>query len=513
MLVKASNAVSNLIWVVFIGVLSIMTVIANIRLFENILQQRLTGTRMVVIAAILCCGLIVLFLFRRRLYAVFQHHLLPWIGRNIYFLLFAVIVLSLGLRIVWVYQFPILGFEDDYAAYHDRASNYALGNYPPDDFVGLFPHVFGFSYVLGFVYKLLGSSIMTAAVFNIFLFVCSVVLLMLLFPPRQYPIRSLILVAVFAFWPAFIYYILVPNTECLFIALWLLILYIQKLVVHSSSVIQEIGLAVLLGGLLAGNNFIRPISNILIIAFILSLILIMIRKHICRKLLIIAVMIGCYYVCTLFINQGISAKAHIQTATLPIGFAFYAGMNPNPMGEEMGLWNLEDAGKFSDMVAQYKDTQLAQNAALQAGYTRLQNIVHDHQLLHFFYLKIRTAWGTDHWAIRYAAYQIETHPLHPEEWDQLQKIYSPLIAAGDVIYTAFLILVTLMVGYHFVKYRRTIGRFISFNCALLVIGTFLMLLFVESDPRYHLPGLLALMVIAVELIGSQANGKSVDGQE
>lgn len=516
---KLSSWSVRLIWMIFLLVMVIITLSANIR-FSELITHYITPMKMYWGFVALIGGIVLLGLFGKRIVHFLQNGFVPWISKHIYGVLIGMTALSLGLRALWISVFRVVGFEDDYAGYHERATSFAQGIFPQDNFVGLFPHTFGFPYILSFVYRVFGSSTLVPAIFNMVLIVLCIALFLLLFPPKQYPVRTFLFVTVFGLWPSFIFYVLVPNTEYFYMFLWLVIMVVLKQVGKTQSVGKECGLSVLFGFLLSSCNYVRPVGNVLMIAFLVSA-LFLLMKPWWRKGLMVGLVFVAYYLTAQWFNHQVGVKAQTEVATLPIGFAFYVGMNPNPIGGELGLWNMDDAGEFGILARQVNDPQKSQNLAIESGMDRLKKIVKDKELSHFLYLKTRTAWGTDHWAMHYSAYQVETHPKDEKSVALMAKLYEKLIIIGDFIYTVFLILVTIVLGRHFWKDRgRSIG-FLSLQCALLVIGTYLMLLFVESDPRYHLPALLAIFVLVAEAldpgkvearVGLDRKGKSLIGK-
>jgi hypothetical protein len=500
-MVKLSELLSKWIWILFFIVLMVITIIANIKFFENIVQH----FSMMIVAA-LCTVLVYLLLLiilsRKQIIRFIEKLRVPeLISKHVYTLLSIVILISFAVRVAWLYVFEITGFDSDFLGYHERAVNVAMGLFPRDEYAAMFPHVYGFSYLLGMVYKVFGSAVVVSQVLNLVLFAAAIGLILCLFPPKRQPVSSFISVAILGFWPSNIYFNLIANTETAFITLWLLITVILKLFLQSKKLPQALGFTAVLMLLLAICNFIRPISMILLIAFFMIVWISVQHLQVVKKIAITLVAIAVYYSGVSIIHHDISSKIQLEAAGLPIGFNLYVGTNPIKRGEDIGLWNVEDGAEMQGLFNEYQDAQKAHDLILGKGLTRINDTINSHRLLNFLYLKIKTAWGTESWALKLVDLHLENHARNHASSTLFSQLLNGLTALGDLLYVGFLTITTLLVCIQFKRWRIHSLSLTSFFCALFLIGIFLMLLVVESAPRYHVPGIMALLIIAAEISG------------
>jgi len=494
---KTTNVLTKSVMAIFCLVMILITVMSSIKLVENVYQY--VGLIASIIAIVLL-GAAALLLYRspRKI----RHALrgvIAFLTRRVSLLLAIVIGLALALRIGWLLEFNISEYLHDYLGYHERAMGYVDGQFPRDEYAALFPHVFGYSYFLSAVYGLFGSSVYAVQGLNLVLFLATATLLLCLFPPRQQPIQALTVTAVYGFWPSLIYYTILPNTESVFIFILVLAIFVQKKLIEVKSIPQEFGLSLALGFVLACCNFIRPISMVLLIAFCLTLFLFIHGKKVWRRMLIALIVIGVYFSSVSLFHDGIGRKIGLQTATFPIGFNVFVGTNPVKMGEDLGLWNEGDSVKLAQTFKELQNAQAAHDAMLELGIERLKGTADAGGLLEFIFLKMKTAWGTESWSLKLTDFHVENYAQNEGASGLLKKLYDGLIAGGDVVYTLFMLSIAILVIKRMRNSKLLPPNGTALFSALFVIGVFLMLVLVESDPRYHVPAIVAIFVLLGEL--------------
>jgi len=138
--------------------------------------------------------------------------------KNYYFnILFIGFILSL----IWVIAVPTVPFSDfDY--YHQIAKSVAAGGQWGDTYTTV-----GYSIVLGFLYKIFGSSFWVGKIFNLLLTLANYVLMLGIFNKINIKERDKkILFALFVFFPCNIFYNSILATEIIFTTLALCATYI-----------------------------------------------------------------------------------------------------------------------------------------------------------------------------------------------------------------------------------------------------------------------------------------------
>ncbi|MHA7964976.1 hypothetical protein ACX93W_12605 [Paenibacillus sp. CAU 1782] len=496
------------IWIILMIVVAAIALAANAKFLQNVYQY--VGLPLTIVCALLAAGSIWAIAYcikHEKLIVPLLKSWGGWLAARPLAVTIAVVSLSVILRGLWLYGFQIDQFESDFEAYFERAASYAGGIYPVDDYSALFPHVFGFSYVLGAVMKVFGSTMLVSQLFNIALYILSIVLLWFLFPAVRYPGRYLFCLFVISLWPSFIYFTTFANTEYMFILCWLLFLLVLKATFTAPfpKMVAFTGLLLLIAAL---SNFVRPIGSILVIIFVIMVLLSPGPWRLVRRGVLLVVGLVLYFGVSSLLNGFVSDHIQLQAAKMPIGFNVFVGTNPDMQGEDLGLWNANDSQALGLVYNELGDAQAAHDVMLEQGLERLQDWFGSGQGAFFLANKIKTAWGTDGWALQLIDAHMASYAKHEGAHQLYNKLHFKLLGLGDLLYT---LLLTAAACVLFVKLRRSSFKptgLVPLAAALFLIGTFLMLLLVESAPRYHVPGFIALLLaIAGPPADQEGNGQ------
>ncbi len=499
---RFTTIITRMIWMIFIVVVLAITATAGIKFFQNIEQRLgLAAMLLAILTAIAACYLVQKFARPQLTRAYLRMTRLC--SERTGLLLLIIVAVSVITRVLWLFLFQINQFESDYEGYHTRAEQYAAGQFMRDDYAALFPHVFGFAYVLGGVYKLFGSAIVVSQLFNLFLYLVAIVLLWYLFPARKYPISFLMSALFVSLWPSLIYFNTLANTEYLFIVCLLGFLLLLKHVVRKRF-IATIGMVILLMVFIVLSNFVRPIGNIFVIAFLIVLFFQFTSLSILKRVALAGVALVVFSFGSSYIYGQISRHVQLEVATLPVGFNLFVGSNPEKRGEDVGLWNMDDSSKLGQAYEKYGDAQKAHDEMLSNALDRYKQTLSNGQIIPFAYAKAKTAWGSDSWALLLIESHMASFHKSESSLKLYQKLHTPLIALGDLLYLAFLVAVAWLIIRKWRSKELYAQGTVAFTSALFLIGMFLMLLMVESAPRYHVPGLIALLLVAAQLL----NGSS-----
>lgn len=492
------------IWLIGLCVVVLIAVAANAKMIQNVYQY--TGPTITIFFFLAFVGglwfAVRSFLKRRYFVPLLQSWGAKLASRPLT-VTCGIAALSLLLRGLWLYLFQIGQFESDYEAYFERAVSYAGGVFPVDDYSALFPHVFGFSFVLGGVMKVFGSTMLVSQLFNIFLYLLSIVLLWFLFPARKQPGRYLFTLAVLSLWPSLIYFNTLANTEYLFIACFLLFLLVLKTTMNSRFALA-LPLSALLLLIAALSNFVRPIGSILVILF--AIVLVLTPRNLIQKIAILAIGITVYLGLTTVMNAFVSDHIQLQAAKMPIGFNLFVGTNPDMQGEDLGLWNAADSQALGLAYQETGDAQAAHDQMLRLGLDRLSDWFGNGQAPFFLANKIKTAWGTDGWALQLVDSHMASYAKQESALRLYSKLHLPLMGLGDLLYMLFLTGAAIILFMRLKQNRFIAPGLVPFAACLFLIGTFFMLLLVESAPRYHLPGFVALLLVLAGTSGEDAKG-------
>lgn len=173
-------------------------------------------------------------------------------------------------RIIWVVFIDTAPISDFYG-YNNYAINASKGFFHLyGEVYPLFPFKFGYSLILSVIYRIFGTDIMVAKVFNVVLSLGTVFLIYKLgeklFNERSGRIAGLI----FALWPAQIMYNSVAASEHVFMLFFLLAAWFFLLIENNNNVKNYI-LAAASGSMIALAYLIRPVSMILLPILIVCL--------------------------------------------------------------------------------------------------------------------------------------------------------------------------------------------------------------------------------------------------
>jgi hypothetical protein len=486
------------IWIILMIVAVLIALAANTKFLQNIYQY--VGLPLTIICGLLAAGGIWAITYCVKHDKWMVPLLKSW-GRRLaakpLFVTIAVVSFSILVRGLWLYTFQISQFESDFEAYFERAVSYAAGIYSVDDYSALFPHVFGFSYVLGAVMKLAGTTMLVSQLFNVALYILSIVLLWFLFPAARYPGRYLFCLFVISLWPSLIYFNTFANTEYMFIFCFLLFLLVLKATfkgAFTAPLPKMAALTALLLLITAFSNFVRPIGSILVIIFILAVLLSPGPWRLIQRGVLLLTGLVIYVGLSSLLNGFVSDHIQLQAAKMPIGFNVFVGTNPDMQGEDLGLWNAGDSQALGLVYNELGDAQATHDVMLDRSWERLRHWFGSGQGVFFLANKIKTAWGTDGWALQLIDAHMASYSKDAGAHQLYNKLHFKLLGLGDLLYTVFLTAAACVL---FVKLRRCGFKpdgMVPLAAALFLIGTFLMLLLVESAPRYHVPGFIALLL-------------------
>lgn len=283
----------------------------------------------------------------------------------------------------------------DYGTFFNQASVYSQSYHTTFNnlYIGLFNHVFGYSFVLSILFYIFGSRIIVAVLFNIVLSVISTVLIYLIgekcFDKKIGYLSSIlwIICPSQSLWNSFV------LSEPLYTCILLLIVY---LLISNADIVsnkKSIGLGILVGILLAIFNMVRPIGIIVLFAVFLWMFIISKQGKFITKLLLFGIITITYLVCKQGINYLIEDRNSVKLG----GFSWY-NINVGLNYKSYGSWNEEDWERVLGNVSKYSE-QGEKNPALKAQSEEKKIISKKIEGIkkpfEFFYKKSYTFIGSD----------------------------------------------------------------------------------------------------------------------
>jgi len=415
---------------------------------------------------------------------------------------------GLALRIYYIQTYPV-AMESDYKFYYDVANMIKDGTLlekSNNEYIALFPHTYGYSYLLSIVMGIFGSAPKVCLYFNA---VISMFTALFCYGIGKYlagGMAGISALIITCFWPSQIIFTNVNGSEAAFSfvlygAALLLVFVMKKFNGKNSKAFLSMPLHIIIGVLLSLAAAIRPMSLVFMIAVVLCLILlnyrlmykknineltfgtIFLSKGILRALLII---LG-YMICTQFVTAGISTE--IQKKIAGSGATGYSLM--------VGLNTKSDGGHSQETMDYLYDSYEATGSADAANQLcmdrAIESVKEDPEgTLVLLAKKFFLVWSNDDYATTTNIVTMNNQGLLTHERETL--MYN--LADINNIYYLFIVFLSIVgVGYLFVKDNNAQVFVVFF------VGAIVMHLLVEMQNRYHYYLLQTFAILAAVGLG------------
>lgn len=421
---------------------------------------------------------------------------------------FVILVLSAAfvLRYAVVLKLPMQP-ESDYKTYYEIAQMLKNGTLQEKgegycNYIAMFPHVIGYSYVLKNIFVLFGTSVFNGQFANILFSLGTVFLIYRITRKLGGRLAGVIALTAAAFWPSQILYINMLAAEYVFtFLLYLCILLFLHLAMDYDGTtkhgVRGIFLHILLGFLIALTAAVRPMALILLIAIILCLLPQKMKlPNIPRNSISIWVRFlgkgwlrGALILVSYMFLSGI-ITTNIEFAinkSLPsfgesFGYNLLVGLNTNSKGG----WNEEDSKFLYDNLESTGSAIEAQTASRDLALERLNT--DPKAVFNLFMNKYELLWENDDYGATWnQVFLQQQNQLTPERLSFLSQAQW----TNDVVYLVFT-LFSLMALIYMLQRKASY----LYVLILLYLGTAAMHLFVESQNRYHFHVLPVIMIAA-----------------
>lgn len=418
----------------------------------------------------------------------------------------SVLIAAIVVRILVIANFPMKP-ESDYKTYFEIAVLLKDGAIQKDgkgycDYIAMFPHVMGYSYILKTLFKVTGTSVLAGQYLNVFFSVMTVFFTYRIGRKLGGRTAGIIGLVLSAFWPSQVLYITMLSAEYsftffLFLSIWIFL----SLVIDYDKTTKKAGKGIfmhmLLGVLIALAAAIRPMALILLIAIVLTILpqkmklpsvhkntipltLRMLEKGWIRCILIIIP----YFILSNVITTNIELIVNktLPSASTSFGYNLLVGLNT----ESIGGWNDEDA---SLLYASMEQTGSATKAHITCRDLALQRIISNPEgIFNLFIHKYELLWGNDDYGATWnIAFLDEQGNLTKDRSDFLYALRD----VNNILYMIVIFLALISLIYLW----KTKGSF-AYVLVLVYLGTVAMHLFVESQNRYHYFILQIFMILA-----------------
>lgn len=425
-----------------------------------------------------------------------------WKIKRVWPLLAAIAVVSLFLRITWIYFVKAIPISDFYT-YHSLAEAIVNGDILYPKFISLFPHVIGYSKVLSVVYSLFGPQPDSAVAFNIALNIGILFLVYLIGKTLHDEKTGLVSAAIYAFWPSQIFYNSLVLTEPFFtFGLLFLIAFYLYAIKHIKNTVWRIPVFLFIGITAGFLKYIRPAIIILILSFLIHYLLIEYKYNLHSKdgkteLLIRAgiciLLVVSYTAASSFVLSRIENKIGIEVAKKPSGFYMLAGLNVDSDGK----WSAEDSALLESLISEGLTSDQIHEQLTETGLKRLKEM----NLYSFIKLQVnknKHMWGNDFKSIDYIQ-----NSVSPASRVNISKHKGWLVFASDGYYFLFLVLSCAALFFAKIDDGEKIksGSYIFY---LYILGTVAAHILVEVHSRYHYP-VVPLLCLSAGIFSTKFN--------
>ena len=436
-----------------------------------------------------------------------------------------VLLASFLIRVIYVRNFPMIP-DSDYKTYYEIAQLINSDTLLEDgvgycQYVSMFPHVYGYSYVLAIVLRLFGTSVWVGQMFNIvcavltcfFVWRCAVLL-----AGRASGFLALVLTA---FWPSQILYNNFLAAEYLFSLLFYLCLWVflRLVQVDISDGRAQVGLFfghIALGVLLGLTSAIRPMALLLLISILLYLFPSRAELPILpyndlpvtaramshgwiRGLLILAAFVFTTNITSRCVAYAVDSE--ITSGSASFGYNLLVGLNQ----DSYGGWNQEDADYLYNALDETGSAQEAQAACRDLAMQRLKTPIAG--ILNLFFHKYTVLWSNDDYGSTWnLLFMDQQGTLTTTRQDFLYAMrnfnnYYYLTAVAFSALAAFSLL-----------HKRGSWAYVPIT---VFLGTVAMHLLVENQNRYHFHALylfVLLTAVALHALYQECSDFLVRGQ-
>lgn len=360
------------------------------------------------------------------------------------------------------------------------------------EYEAMFPFLFPYSAILSVFVSLFGNSIVAVVVSNTFFDILTGLLLFVLFYKWKKSYRAGLVAA--TVW-------MVNPLEIMFCSLPLAIVLVNMLIVASVLIVfltfraygkrgTFFGLSALSGVVFAVGNAFRPIFIVFLLAYVLSMVVIVLRKKIIWKSVVLSSILCCagFFVIGVIVPKiHVCLNSYYHGEKSQAGWSVYVGANY----ESKGQWNASDRDVFfGSMLSEVNgDMSLAQGTAMKRGIGRYLRLIKEGKIIDHYFNKVQVEFGD----IENSIYDFP-YMYGIKKESVLYKFTQNLI----LLYIYVMIAVVCYYALNVVKNKEWHEQ--SFNVLFLVVvftGLFFSSMLVEVMNRYSLPFMAIFSLLAV----------------
>ncbi len=500
-------------WMIYLSLFiylaaSLLILSFGLEQFQEIEQTYLVKT-------ILIIGFFAVYITMNVLFYLFTRPILLKIGshlRVLKYVLEGLLILAIlgggvALRLYYIKSYPV-GMESDYKFYYDVAimiKDGTLTTLSNNEYISLFPHTYGYCYILSLVMRVFGTDPSICYYANIVFAAITALFCYGIGRRIAGRVAGISALAISFFWPSQILFSNINGAEAAFTcflygAAYLCLMSMQIKEDTKLGTSRIILRHVICGILIALSSAIRPMGLVLLIAFVICLLsmnkkltyksimdvslkTILLSKGFLRA---IFVLLG-YFIASQLISAGVAQAIEKDIASGgAMGYSLMVGTN---IASDGGY--SEETRKFLDEA--YKETESA-NAANDASMEVAIEQIKENPIgiLELFAKKFYLVWSNDDYATTTNIVTMNNQLLLTPD---VESLFYDLADLNNVFYL-FVVFLSAIGVIFLLRKDNEASLF-----AIFFIGTIALFLLVEMQNRYHYFALQSLAILAAGGIG------------
>lgn len=371
-------------------------------------------------------------------------------------------------------------FTSDYGTLYRGAKSFAENTFVNNDYVALFPHLWGYMSFLGSIFKIFGSSYAVVTITNIILNLISVFLIYKILARLWNKDVGCIGALIWIYNPVTLFWCIYPFAGTAFYTFFFASILITILLLEKN---KKYWYAMLLGVFLFFTNQFRPIMSIYFIALFLYFIFkTVIQKELSIKkyFLLFALTFFTYFTLSKCSIMYLEHVNQLKASSNPVGFSFLVGSNL----ERDGQWNEDDSAILGMINKKEKNATKVQNMMMEKGINRYQE--QGLKIIPLYMHKFRILTGKtaeDSWNAMFSV--IINNTLFR---------YKQIIFMITNLYYFILLVLNFTFAYYILKNEKEKNSQFCSMLMLFVLGFSVASLLFEVSARYYLPAVSIIVL-------------------
>ena len=415
---------------------------------------------------------------------------------------------GIALRVYYIRTYPV-AMESDYKFYYDVAimiKDNTLTTLSNNEYISLFPHTYGYAYILSIAMRIFGTGPATCLYLNVGFSALTALFCYGIGKKVAGSIAGISALTLSIFWPSQILFSNINGAEAAFTcflygAAFIAIMLMRMDTTSKVGSFLMVVLHILCGVFIALSSAIRPMGLILLIALVICL-LSMNRKleykdvnelsfrkiFLSKGFLRAAMVLLGYFICTQLVSAGISNAIEKDIASGgAMGYSLMVGLDM----ESDGGYSEESMNFLYDSYDKTKSANAANAACMERAMEEVK--ANPMGILELMAKKFYLIWSNDDYATTTNIVTMNNQGLLSPEREEM--FYS--FAEYNQIFYLVMVFLSAIGAIFMMKKDNNASIF-----AIFFIGTVALFLLVEMQNRYHYFALQSIVILAAYAVGS-----------